>query len=130
MLQALVDDRNATLLAARRDLAALRLERGYPAEVVDELRHCREVLSGQLGPEHWEVALATHVLGRCLVALDRRDEAVACLDESLPLLVRSDATPAAVQREALEQSVQIYESWDQPEQAARYRSVLENRSQD
>jgi len=42
--------------------------------------------------------------------LDHREEAAACLDESLPLLTRPDITPAAIHREVLEQAVQIYES--------------------
>lgn len=121
MLNNIYDARNRQVLSARRALATLRLDRGHPAEAEPELRACLADMRDALGDAHWEIAMAGFTLGRCLEALDRREEAVRLVETHLPILVDSTTTPVRARRSALMNAVELYEAWDRPDRAEEYR---------
>ena len=78
-----------------------------------------------LSPGDWRTAETISVLGGCLVALERFEEAEALLLESYPVL--RERRPRRDWRaiQTLERLVRLYTAWDRPDEADRYRAILE-----
>ncbi len=124
MLKVMLGEQDPGVVSTRLNLARIRLDQGRQVEVEAEIRYCLMEMRDKFGQDHWDCAAATFILGRCLAAQGRKEEAEACLDESLPALVQLDETPAVVWCEVLAQAAAIYDSWNLPDQADRYRSLL------
>ena len=80
-------------------------------------------LSGAFGEGNWRVAVARGLDGACLHAGGRREEAEAQLLASLAGLENKEASIAS-RRQALRRLVALYEDWNRPQDAARYRQQL------
>jgi hypothetical protein len=92
------------------------------------LREYLEIRQKTLPAGHWQIAVAESQLGGCLTLADRYEEAEALLLRSHDVLNSLAANPTPAQRNAIERNVQravqLYEAWDKPEQAARWRAKL------
>ncbi len=117
-------DSHPTVASSRCDLAIILLIERRANEAEPLLRQCTEVLQERLGDQHWQTALAFHSLGWCLAQQNRREEAEPYLAASLPVLRRPASTPAAVRRQVLDRSAEIYEQWGEPALAAECRKEL------
>jgi tetratricopeptide (TPR) repeat protein len=81
------------------------------------------VLSGAYGEDHWRVAVARGLDGACLNAEGRREEAETQLLASLAGL-EAEAANVSFKRHTLRRLVELYEAWNRPQDAARYRQQL------
>ena len=81
------------------------------------------LLSDAFGDGNWRVSVARGLVGACLLAEGRRDEAEAQLLQSLAGL-ESEAANLAYKRQTLRRLVSLYEDWNRAGEAARYRRML------
>ncbi len=72
----------------------------------------------------WRIAETEVALGGCLSLLNQFDEADELLVRAYQTLLEERGETYQRTQEALEYLVALYESWDHPEQAERYRSKL------
>ena len=72
------------------------------------------------------MAEALSGLGLSLVAQGRFDEAEPLLVEGLPVVrkARGDGDPFS--REVLQYTIDLYDAWDKPDQAAPFRALLQS----
>jgi serine/threonine-protein kinase len=75
-------------------------------------------------PDSWRVADAESVLGSCLAAQRRFQEAEPLLTESYPMLKRDSGDGAKQAPAALRRIVDLYTVWGKPDRAAEYRALL------
>ena len=90
-------------------------------------RYFRESLAlWQRWPSEEQVKIATarSLLGSCLTALRRFDEAEPLLEESASVLAKRHGERHPTTLRALRRVISLYESWDRPEQVAKYRKML------
>jgi tetratricopeptide (TPR) repeat protein len=80
-------------------------------------------LSSSFGQSNWRVAVARGLAGACLKAAGRFEDAEAQLLESLAGL-EAEATHLAYTRQTLRRLIKLYEEWNRPTEAARYRRQL------
>ncbi|MCG3125441.1 MAG: Serine/threonine-protein kinase PknD [Phycisphaerae bacterium] len=107
-----IDDGLVT--AARVKLAGLDYACAEPL-----LRECLEVRRGIMPAGHWAVGNAASLLGGCLTALGRYDEAEPLLVEGVATLEQAGDQPRWVQ--AIERLVAFYEACGRTAEAARWR---------
>jgi serine/threonine-protein kinase len=95
-----------------------------PEEAEGLLRQALDIFEQSLPGGHWRIANAQSILGHCLVALSRYEEAE-------PLLIEGYQGQAAIQGlehprtlAALRRVIALYEAWDRPQDATRYRALL------
>jgi tetratricopeptide (TPR) repeat protein len=67
-------------------------------------------------------------LGRTLVQQSQMPEAESLLLEGYGMLQASPGDAASANQEALKTLVNLYEKWDKPDEASRYRALLEEAS--
>ncbi|MCG3127767.1 MAG: Serine/threonine-protein kinase PknD [Phycisphaerae bacterium] len=108
---------------SRALLGELLILSGRAAEGEPLLRAALDVLV-QRTPTAWPTARTRSLLGACLAAQQRFDEAA-------PALLEADAALAAVRGprdplriESLQRLVDLYEGWGQPDEAERWREAL------
>ncbi len=116
------DTAEALELLAHIDLALDR-----PREAERSLRECLAIRASQAeNSDPWLTARARSLLGECLTAMSRFEEA-----ESL-LLAATDTLSAPYEGEPderrthLERLVRLYEAWNRPDDAQRYRPTLDS----
>jgi tetratricopeptide (TPR) repeat protein len=78
-------------------------------------------LAAAFGDGNWRVAAAQSLAGACLHAEGRREESEAALLASLAGL---DSAAVTTRRQALRRLVRLYEDWNRPQDASRYRLML------
>ncbi len=105
-------------------LGRLFLERGQPREALPLLRQAIEQERRTLPEDHVDVAEVQSLLGECLVRLGELEEAEPLLLGSYPLVRDQRGARHRQARRALERIVELYDSWDRPQEAARYRGLL------
>jgi hypothetical protein len=108
---------------------AALVEKGEYAEAEPLLRLCLAIRREALSEEDWRIAEVMSVLGASLAGQNKFDEAEPLLLESYTQVKDSAETiPNALRNEqigkALERIVNLYESWNKPRTAAKYRAAL------
>jgi tetratricopeptide (TPR) repeat protein len=96
-------------------LAVIHYERGAHVEAVVLFEEIADARAEQVGDDDWHDGWSAVTYGRCLMALERYEEAEAVL-----LAVYDDGRDGSA-REAL---VDLYTTWGKPEKAAEYRALL------
>jgi serine/threonine protein kinase len=124
MLSGLLGEEDPGVISTRLNLADIRLRQGRAVEVEAEIRRCLVGLRERYGRTHWESAIAGFILGKCAAEQGRQEEAEALIDESLPVLAELDRTPAWIWSGSLAQGANLYDSWNRPDQAEKYRHIL------
>ena len=103
-------------------LAAGLLPRLEDAESV--LRQGLDIRLEKLGAEHWQTGEAKSMLGRCLTALNRYDEAEPLLLDGYRTLEQALGAEDRNTLTALRRLVALYEASDQSAKASQYRALL------
>ena len=96
--------------------------RGNNGEAI--VREAVKLRTGSLPKEHYWVALANSALGECLTIQERYGEAEPLLVGSYESLKNSQGANNPRTRLALQRLVELYEKWQKPDLAARYRATL------
>ena len=87
------------------------------------LREAVKIRTESLPKEHYWVALAKSALGECLTIQERYNEAEPLLVESHESLRNSQGATNPRTRLALQRLVELYEKWQEPDLAAKYRAM-------
>jgi eukaryotic-like serine/threonine-protein kinase len=106
-------------------LASVLLKEGKTKAAEEMLVECLRIRRDQLPKDDWKTALTENVLGRCLTLEGRFAEAEPYLVRSSPMIVAAPAASSQYKREALENTVALYDAWQKPDRAARYRGELQ-----
>ena len=116
-------DHRSTLLALN-NLASLWVDLGGADDAEPLYGELLETARRALPPGDWMTRIFERNLGVCLAAQQRYAEAEALLVPSYTAL-RSALGPKHQQvRQTLEKLVAFYESWNQPDEVAKYRALL------
>jgi len=103
-------------------LGAARIKLDRPTEAEPALRECLDIRQKYL-PGHWLVGNTQSVLGECLAAQRRFDEAEQLLLDGYQAMSVQPAPPRR-KREAVERIVRLYDEWRRTEEVERWRSKL------
>jgi tetratricopeptide (TPR) repeat protein len=106
-------------------LGSLLADRGDYQEAEPMLREALDIQQRALTRGHSDIATTQSFLGRCLVALARYDEAKVFLVESYATLKDQRGNQDEYTQKALKRLVDLYDAWGKPDDAARYRMLLE-----
>jgi hypothetical protein len=107
-----------------RMLGNIVLDAGRSGEAEPLLRRSVAVLEAVLPEGHWSTLDARSVLGECLVAESRFEQAEPLLVEGYEGLVAARGADHPRSRRALERVVTLYDAWQKPAEAARFRELL------
>ena len=80
--------------------------------------------SKALPSDHWLIASAESVLGHCLAAMGRYEEAEPLLVESFRRIRAALGNQDERTLRALRHIIALYEAWDKSGEAAEYRAIL------
>jgi tetratricopeptide (TPR) repeat protein len=113
----------ANWVATMQSLIAIVRRQGRAAEAESLARSVRQTAESSLPAGHWLVGIVTKEHGGCLCDLRRFDEAEAALLAAHDMLARAlQRSDYRVQR-TLDELVALYEEWQRPEEAARWRAA-------
>lgn len=107
------------------NLAAAVDAQGGHAEAEALARSAEAILSASYGPDHWRPAIARGVLGASLAGQGELERAEALLTESYLAIDRQLGDEFDYRRQALERLVALYETWQRPDEVAKYRALLD-----
>ena len=106
-------------------LASLLIDGKAYGEAGLLLREALDILNDGLPDTRWRVVEAQSLLGHCLAGQRRFEEAEALLLESHVALREERGLDDQSTRQALQRLIGLYEAWGRPEEAERYRSLLQ-----
>lgn len=107
----------------KKNLAALLLDQGETATAGVLLDQALAVLRESLPEGHWTVADAEGVFGLYLLELGCYEEAESYLTRSYRIIREAKGDGAFCTHMAADRLVRLYEAWNKPAEAGRYRSV-------
>jgi tetratricopeptide (TPR) repeat protein len=105
----------------QRNLASVLVATGKAVEAEPYVREAASIFRAKR-PTYWRTADADSVLGACLVAEGKFQEAESLLLKSYPLLKADPGDGAKHATEARQRIVDLYTAWGKPEKAAEYRA--------
>jgi serine/threonine protein kinase/Tfp pilus assembly protein PilF len=117
-------ERDPTIALNLSGLADLLLRKGDPAAAEPLLRESLAILAETL-PEHRRRFDAMSLLGAALANQAKYAEAEPLLLESYAGLKRLPRIPQKPVRNALGRLIKLYEAWGKPDEAAKWRALLE-----
>lgn len=123
MRERLHSDEHPDLVMSRVVLGSHLIETDRYDEACALGANSMAVLSEAYGEDHWRVAVARGLDGACLNAEGRREDAETELLASLAGL-EVEAANISFKRHTLRLLVDLYEDWNRPQDAARYRQQL------
>ncbi len=123
MYRELFPDGHRNLGTALVDLALLELDHDDPVSAEPRVRDARQIFDRVLPAGHWRGAHADSVLGACLSAVGRFEDAEPLVTGGYAGLQAAKGDDAEATRDALERVVVLYEVWGRPEAAERYRAL-------
>ncbi|HTG34951.1 MAG TPA: serine/threonine-protein kinase [Thermoanaerobaculia bacterium] len=106
-----------------RNLASVLVAEGKAVEAEAKAREALSIFRAKQ-PTFWRVADTESVLGSCLTALGRFEEAEKLLLASYPALENDKGDGAKHVAEARQRIVELYTKWGRPEGVAAYRAKL------
>jgi eukaryotic-like serine/threonine-protein kinase len=107
-------------------LGRLNLEAGDPVQAERRFRESLRMYASALGADHSWTAEARAGIGSALAAQRRYPEAEYELLAGLAILDASQHSGApTMRRRVLERIIDFYEGWEKPDQAQRYRALLD-----
>ncbi len=122
MYRQLFEGGHPNLGTALVDLGLLELRSGDATRAEGRIREARQIFDRVLPAGHWRGAHADSVLGACLGAVGRFEEAEPLVTGGYEGLRQAKGDAAETTRDALERVVALYEAWGRPEEAERYRA--------
>ncbi|HLG14769.1 MAG TPA: serine/threonine-protein kinase [Blastocatellia bacterium] len=99
-------------------------DKGTPLDAEPLLREGLEIRRKAFSAGDWRTAEAQSVLGGCLAALKRYDEAEPLLVESYATLKAKRGDRDRTTQQTLKRLISLYEAWGKSEKAAPYRALL------
>jgi serine/threonine protein kinase/Tfp pilus assembly protein PilF len=130
LLQGLVEQRRAILGSDHPDtlISASALAKGLAEQgQLDEAAalHAEVIESARrVMPDHWRLAMMLSSYGDCLLQLERHGDAEAVWIESHRKLEETFGQDDARTSKVTGQLVMLYEAWERPDDAARWRAKL------
>ena len=106
-------------------LASLLMDRDAYTDAEPLLRQALDILNDGLPDTRWRVVEAQSMLGHCLAGQRRFVEAETLLLDSHAALREERGLDHQSTQQAVEWLVGLYEDWGRPEEAERYRSLLQ-----
>src|SRR5262249_26255662 len=112
----------ADLASSLTGLGSVLTKKGRANEAEPLLREGLEIRKKVLAQGDWRIALTESVLGSCSARLGRHDQAEPRLLGGYAALHAAQGAPPWSLREGLDSIIQLYESWDRPEEAQKWRA--------
>ena len=106
-----------------RNLASVLVTEGKAEEAEAKAREALSIFRAKQ-PNFWRVADTESVLGSCLTALGRFEEAEKLLLASYPALENDKGDGAKHAAEARQRIVELYTKWGRPERLAAFQTKL------
>jgi tetratricopeptide (TPR) repeat protein len=103
-------------------LGAALTEKGRAEEAESRLREGLDILRKALPAGHWRLAATDCFLGACLATQGRSSEAEPLVLSGYRTLEADRLAPPLMVSLALERVIRLYDGWDKPEEAARWRA--------
>ncbi len=120
----LLGERHPDVAATQVNLASLLVSVGE-FEAAERLgREALESLK-ESKPGHWRIAHADRVLGSCLAATGRFEEAEPLLVESYPILEKARHSCTRYTLDALLRLIDLYDAWGREKETGAYRALWE-----
>jgi serine/threonine-protein kinase len=110
--------------SALTELGAVLTEKGLPQDAEPLLIRAIAIRAQDYTSTHPLVAATNTVYGHTLARLGRYDEAERLLIDNLPYLTPATGGTDRRSRRALAWTVSLYEDWEKPEAAERYRQQM------
>ena len=107
-----------------RRLGDLRTGAGKTAQAEELFRQALDIQRKSFPEDHWEVANTKSLMGVCRVEERRYAEAESLLLSAHDVIESRLGGAHPLTRASLERIVLLYESWNKPEEAAKYRALL------
>ncbi len=102
--------------------------KGEHQEAEPLLRKALKVRREVLSEGNWRIAYLESDLGSCLKELGRHQQAEPLLLSGYSLIHAKRGPQHKRTLEALDRIIELYDSWDRPQQAAEYRALLRTKS--
>ncbi len=116
--------RDAAIASSLMLLALVRMEKDEAAGAETLLRECLQIRRVALPQDHWLTAHAESVLGGCLAALGRYQEAERLLLDGDAVMVKALGRDHDRTVDGLHRIIDLYDAWNKAELATVYRSKL------
>ena len=87
------------------------------------LSECLAICRAHVPEGHWRISEVNCRRGACLTALGRYEEAEPLLTEGYPIIAEQRGKQHRITRAVLQEVIQLYEKWDRPDEAARWREM-------
>ena len=97
--------------------------RGNCEAALPVLSECLTIRQAHVPAGHWRIAEINCRLGARLTALGRYEEAEPLLTEGYPIIAEQRGEQHRITRDVLTEVIQLYERWDKPTEAARWREM-------
>jgi serine/threonine protein kinase len=123
MNQRLVGPSSYKVAIDRTSLAHLLVVCGRIQEAEETIQQAHQVLLNTLSRDHWRNSYAEAIRARILVAKGSFEEAEPVLQENFTRVADVRGPTSAETRHVLKYLVDLYEAWDKPEEAAKYRAL-------
>ncbi len=106
------------------ELGAVLIEKGAPEKAIPLLQRAIAIRAKDYPPTNPLVAATNTVYAHALARLGRYEEAERLLLDNYPNLTGNDGPLDRRSRRALLWTADLYEAWNKPEEATRYRQLL------
>ncbi|UCC32654.1 MAG: tetratricopeptide repeat protein [Phycisphaerales bacterium] len=126
MHRRLVGDGHPDVAVDTLNLGRLLRDKGELEQAESLLRQATEALTAAVGTDHWITGVAGSHLGDCLTKMQRYEEAEGVLLEAHRVLEPALGDSHDRTTKVVEFLAALYEAWDKPDKAAKYRAMLEN----
>jgi serine/threonine protein kinase/tetratricopeptide (TPR) repeat protein len=121
--QSILGEDHKRVADAKTKLAEVFLKRQEPAKAYELLTQALEVFLQTVPQDHWSFAEARGVMGVYLITVGSYEEAELKLIESYQVIRGRKGLESRYTQKTLERLVALYESWDKPTEAKRYRCL-------
>ncbi len=99
-----------------------RADSGDLNEAEPLLRECVAMRRKVLRPKHWQITDTRSVLGQCLSRMGRFEQAETMLLGVLDAAGDDPSCPSRVKSETAARLVELYEKWNRPREAQKWRA--------
>ena len=89
------------------------------------MREVLEIGRAALPENHWRIFQAQSALGASLVGQGHFEEAEPLVVDAYDHMKDDQRVPAEIVRMTLETVIRLYTAWEKPDEAARYRAMME-----
>jgi tetratricopeptide (TPR) repeat protein len=123
-MQRNLGSRQIGLAYALNTLAEILLDLDDPKAAEAALRESLDIETNVRTAGDWEIAFTESVLGGCLTYQGRFAEAEPLLLRSAPVIQKARGQGDLYVLNAVRRVVELYDAWEKPDEAAKYRGLL------